>query len=245
MLDISKMTSRPVQFLQECVHKSGVGRGMWAFIYALSADETNPVFAAPRHTITALFSCCFKCPCPPGWQPHFRSNADRAYNTLHFASKVVCQRGTLWKSYFVGVYSHTSSKMQISGIDQPIPSADLCRLFAYMGVLLYRPYQPFYFVTTICKVISGMIAGSQLSDTALAIASIFLNTSSLSKPTTSLVLSAIPKMIFPPVPFAKATTYFIYLMLFSGRFSLNSTFFDSPARISSMVIVTPRFLLQL
>ena len=53
------------------------------------------MFAAPRHTITALFSCCFKCPYPPGWQPHFRSNADRAYNTLHFASKVVCQMGAL------------------------------------------------------------------------------------------------------------------------------------------------------
>ena len=89
-----------------------------------------------------------------------------------------------------------------------------------------------------------MIAGSQLSDTAFAMASIFLNTSSLSKPTTSLVLSVIPKMIFPPVPFAKATTDFIYLMLFSGRVSLNSTFFDSPARISSMVIITPRSLWQ-
>ena len=92
----------------------------------------------------------------------------------------------------------------------------------------------------VCKLISGIIAGSQLSDTALAIASIFLNTSSLPKPTTSLVLSAIPKIIFPPVPFANATTDFIYLMLFSGRFSLNSTFFDSPARISSRVIIAPR-----
>ena len=68
-----------------------------AFIYALSADETSPALAAPRHAITALFSCCFKCACPSGRQPHFRSNADRAYNTLHFASKVVCQRDTLWK----------------------------------------------------------------------------------------------------------------------------------------------------
>ena len=73
------------------VPKSGVGRGTGAFIYALSADETSPALAAPRHAITALFSCCFKCSCHPGWQPHFRSNADRAYNTLHFASKVVCQ----------------------------------------------------------------------------------------------------------------------------------------------------------
>ena len=80
------------------VTKSSVERGTRAFIYALSADETSPALAAPRHAITALFSCRFKCPCPPWWQPHFRSNADRAYNTLHFASKVVCQRGKpLWK----------------------------------------------------------------------------------------------------------------------------------------------------
>ena len=68
-----------------------VGRGTGAFIYALSADENSPALAAPRHAITALFSCRFKCPCPPRRQRHFRSNADRAYNTLHFASKVVCQ----------------------------------------------------------------------------------------------------------------------------------------------------------
>ena len=76
------------------VPKSSVGRGTEAFIYALSADKTSPAFAAPRHAITALLSCRFKCPCPPRRQPHFRSNADRAYNTLHFASKVVCQRGS-------------------------------------------------------------------------------------------------------------------------------------------------------
>ena len=70
-----------------------VGRGMGAFIYALSADETSPALAASRHAITALFSCRFKCPCHPRRQRHFHGNADRAYNTLHFASKVVCQRG--------------------------------------------------------------------------------------------------------------------------------------------------------
>ena len=63
-----------------------------AFIYALSADETRPALAAPRHASTALFSCrfksCrFKCPCPPRRQRHFHDNADRAYNTLHFASQ--------------------------------------------------------------------------------------------------------------------------------------------------------------
>ena len=39
---------------------------------ALSADETSPALATPRHAITALLSCCFKCPCPPRRQPHFR-----------------------------------------------------------------------------------------------------------------------------------------------------------------------------
>ena len=53
------------------VPKSGVGRGTRAFIYALSADKTSPAFAALRHAITALFSCRFKCPCPPRRQRHF------------------------------------------------------------------------------------------------------------------------------------------------------------------------------
>ena len=69
------------------VPKSGVGRGTEAFIYALSADETRPALAALRHASTALFSCRFKCPCPPRRQRHFHGNADRAYNTLHFASQ--------------------------------------------------------------------------------------------------------------------------------------------------------------
>ena len=74
-----------------------VGRGAGAFIYAQSAVETRPVLTALRHASTALFSCRFKCPCPPRRQRHFHGNADRAYNTLHFASKVVCQWGqALW-----------------------------------------------------------------------------------------------------------------------------------------------------
>ena len=64
-----------------------VGRGTGAFIYALSADESRPALTAPRHASTALFSCRFKCPCPPRRQRHFHGNADRAYNTLHFASQ--------------------------------------------------------------------------------------------------------------------------------------------------------------
>ena len=72
-----------------------VGRGTGAFIYALSADENRPALAAPRHTSTALFSCRFKCPCPPRRQRHFHGNADRAYNTLHFASQSRVPNGAL------------------------------------------------------------------------------------------------------------------------------------------------------
>ena len=64
-----------------------VGRGTGAFIYAQSAVETRPVLTALRHASTALFSCRCKCPCPPRRQRHFHGNADRAYNTLHFASQ--------------------------------------------------------------------------------------------------------------------------------------------------------------
>ena len=70
-----------------------VGRGTGAFIYALSADETRPALAAPRHASTALFSCRFKCPCPPRRQRHFHGNADRAYNTLHFATQSRVPKG--------------------------------------------------------------------------------------------------------------------------------------------------------
>ena len=56
------------------VHKSERRTKNGAFIYALSAVENRPALAAPRHTSTALFSCRFKCPCPPRRQRHFHDN---------------------------------------------------------------------------------------------------------------------------------------------------------------------------
>ena len=109
---------------RERVHKFGtfcpkVRRGTrdGAFIYALSADETSPAFAALRNAITALFFCRFKCHCPPQRQRYFHGNADRAYNTLHFASKVVCQRvpyGNLVLSECVAILP---PKRKISGFN--------------------------------------------------------------------------------------------------------------------------------
>ncbi len=73
------------------VPKSGARRGTRTFIYALSADETSPSLAAPRHAVAALFSCRFKCACPPRRQPHLRSNADRAYT--HYTLQKSCAKG--------------------------------------------------------------------------------------------------------------------------------------------------------
>ena len=71
-----------------------VGRGNGAFIYALSADETRPALAAPRHASTALFSCRFKCPCPPRRNGIFTATPTEriTYTTLCFA-KSQCQMG--------------------------------------------------------------------------------------------------------------------------------------------------------
>ena len=59
-----------------------VGRGTGAFIYALSADESRPALAAPRHASTALFSC---------------RSSPAATRITHYTllRKVVCQMGAL------------------------------------------------------------------------------------------------------------------------------------------------------
>jgi len=67
------------------------------FIYALSAVEIGLSFAVSPAANSRPLSCRFKCPCPPRWQRHFYGNADRAYNTLHFASQSRVPRGCpLW-----------------------------------------------------------------------------------------------------------------------------------------------------
>ena len=72
-----------------------VGRGTGAFIYALSADESRPALAAPRHASTALFSCHFKCPCPPRRQVIFTATPTERITHYTLRRKVVCQMGAL------------------------------------------------------------------------------------------------------------------------------------------------------
>lgn len=65
------------------------------FIYALSADETSPAFVVSHDHKYSLFSCCFKSRSMNRVLQHFHSNADRAYNTLHFAMQSRVPKGAI------------------------------------------------------------------------------------------------------------------------------------------------------
>ena len=81
------------------------------FIYLLPLPKPPSVLLIPiRKNLSAFL--LGKTMFPSGETLILPSSRDSRYNTLHFESKVVCQRGTLWKPYFVGVCSHTSSKIQ-------------------------------------------------------------------------------------------------------------------------------------
>ena len=74
-----------------------VGRGTGAFIYALSADETRPALATPRHASTALFSCRENALGLSGGNGIFTATPTERITHYTLLRKVVCQRGTLWK----------------------------------------------------------------------------------------------------------------------------------------------------
>ena len=73
------------------------------FIYALSADETSLVIAAPRHAITALLSCCFKCACPPGGNLIFAATPTERITHYTLQAKSCAKGDTPFGNpYFVG-----------------------------------------------------------------------------------------------------------------------------------------------
>ena len=94
------------------------------------------VLFPPGHKTTARFpaSASGVQTAPPPASPASRASR---YNTLHLASKVVCQRVPLWKPGFVGVWPQIAfprlcphpSKTQRSGAHQPVGWADVCRFF--------------------------------------------------------------------------------------------------------------------
>ena len=108
-----------------------VGRGMGAFIYALSADETRDVLAAPRHTITALFFAASNALVLPGGNLIFAATPTERITHYTLQARL-CAKGRrkppLWKPPVLSVRGHrshfctyvlTPSKTQRNGAGQP------------------------------------------------------------------------------------------------------------------------------
>ena len=72
-----------------------VGRGTGAFIYALSADETRPALAAPRHASTALFPAASNALALSGGNSIFTATPTERITHYTLLRKVVCQMGAL------------------------------------------------------------------------------------------------------------------------------------------------------
>ena len=111
-------------------------------LYTCCHSRKRPVFCSSPFAKTCPFSCRAKRAFPSGETLILPVSRDSRYNTLHFASKAVCQREAPLETPVLSgsQYSpHKSaaaplpSKTQAGGIGQPVPGADLCRLLAYMG----------------------------------------------------------------------------------------------------------------
>ncbi len=105
-----------------------------------AAPETVQIFANPHLQKPSRFPAgqneCFN-PAKPSFYPS-AVTAGITHYTLQAKS---CAKGIPFGNPILSECVATlSPKCKISGIGQPVPGADLCRLFAYMGFLLYRPY---------------------------------------------------------------------------------------------------------
>ena len=123
----------------------------WVYIPAIT-PETVQSFAHSYPQKLVLFPAaqneCFH-PAKPSFYPP-AVTAGITHYTLQAKS---CAKGIPFGNPILSECVATlPPKCKISGIGQPVPGADLCRLFAYMGFLLYRPYKPFYFITSIWTV---------------------------------------------------------------------------------------------
>ena len=111
-------------------------------LYPRCHSRNRPVFCSFPFAKTCPFSCRAKRVFPSGKTLILPASRDSRYNTLHFASKAVCQReaplGTpvlsesRYSLHKSAAIPHPS-KTQAGGIGQPVPGADLCRLLACMG----------------------------------------------------------------------------------------------------------------
>lgn len=126
-----------------------------------ATPETGSGFCSSPSAKACPFSCRAKRVFPSGETLILPVSRDSRYNTLHFASKAVCQReaslgtpvlsGSRYNLHKSAAIPHPS-KTQAGGIGQSVPGADLCRLLAYMGAYciahinrsnLSLPYAPF------------------------------------------------------------------------------------------------------
>lgn len=107
-----------------------------------ATPETGSGFCSSPSAKACPFSCRAKRVFPSGETLILPVSRDSRYNTLHFASKAVCQReaplgtpvlsGSRYSLHKSAAIPHPS-KTQAGGIGQSVPGADLCRLLAYMG----------------------------------------------------------------------------------------------------------------
>ncbi len=98
------MAFRPFQSLKECGHKFGticpeVRRGTWAFIYALSADETSPLFSASPPQTKPCFPAASNVLAFPGGNLIFAATPTEriTHYTLQAKSCAKWGRCPLWK----------------------------------------------------------------------------------------------------------------------------------------------------
>lgn len=115
----------------------------WIYIPA-TTPETAQCFAHSHPQKPVRFPAgqneCFH-PAKPSFYPSVVTAGITAGITHYTLQAKSCAKGIPFGNPILSECVATlPPKCKISGIGQPVPGADLCRLFAYMGFLLYRPY---------------------------------------------------------------------------------------------------------
>ena len=155
--EIPKTASRPFQFYGSestssghFVPKPGEGRGLSytpclltkpALRLRLHATQSQPCFPAASNVLALSCGNRIFAATPTERITHYTLQAKSCAKGIPFGNPILSE-----------CVSTLPPKCKISGIGQPVPGAALYRLFAYMGFLLYRPYKPFQFITSVCTV---------------------------------------------------------------------------------------------
>ena len=121
-------------------------------LYTCCHFRNRPVFCSFPFSKTCPFSCRAKRVFPSGETLILPISHDSRYNTLQAKS---CAKGAPFGNPILSECVATlPPKCKISSIGQPVPGADLCRLFAYMAAYciahinrsnLSLPYVPYFY----------------------------------------------------------------------------------------------------